>query len=214
MAINVTKVADIVAGEIVLCRQSIARSRGLLPILTNLEPAADPDPRTAELTVELEVGKGPAARVMHLPLPPLLSKSNSPQDPVLFADGKLVYFRDQLFMPERQPRSSSEREEIALRVKKACFDDEAGLVALRSQVANLEAVMEYSKSAPRRDQIPEDVKLLVWARDGGACLRCGAKQELHFDHIIPVAKGGGNSQENIQILCKRCNLQKSDKISS
>ncbi len=97
-------------------------------------------------------------------------------------------------------------------MKKAVYDDEADLASLRDGVANLEAAAEYSKTGPKRDRIPEDVKLLVWARDGGTCVRCGAKQDLHFDHIIPVAKGGGNSSENIQILCKTCNLQKSDKI--
>jgi hypothetical protein len=65
----------------------------------------------------------------------------------------------------------------------------------------LEAAIEFQKSGRKRDPIPEDVKLIVWARDGGACTRCGSKQDLHFDHIIPFAKGGGNSEANIQILC-------------
>jgi len=81
-------------------------------------------------------------------------------------------------------------------------------------VANLEAAIEYTKSGPRRDPIPEDVKLLVWTRDGGACVRCGSKKELHFDHVIPVAKGGGNFEANIQILCQPCNLKKADKIAA
>ncbi|MGH6850309.1 MAG: HNH endonuclease [Methylocella sp.] len=87
------------------------------------------------------------------------------------------------------------------------------LPSLRAAVANLEAAIEFQKSGPKRDPIPEEVKLLVWARDGGSCVRCGSKQELHFDHIIPVAKGGGNSEANIQILCQTCNLKKSDKIA-
>jgi len=36
---------------------------------------------------------------------------------------------------------------------------------------------------------------------------------LHFDHIIPVAKGGGNTKKNIQILCQTCNLKKADHIA-
>jgi len=35
---------------------------------------------------------------------------------------------------------------------------------------------------------------------------------LEFDHIIPVAKGGANTIDNVQILCRRCNGQKSDRI--
>ena len=65
----------------------------------------------------------------------------------------------------------------------------------------------------KRQAISEDIKLLVWTRDGGACTRCAARQQLHFDHVIPVAKGGGNSAENIQLLCQPCNLRKSDKVA-
>jgi len=116
-------------------------------------------------------------------------------------------------MPERAPKSSSECDEIALRVKEATYDEETELSSLRAAVANLEAAIEYQRSGPRRDPIPEDVKLLIWARDGGACVRCGAKADLHFDHIIPLIKGGGNTEANIQILCQTCNLKKSDKIA-
>ena len=39
------------------------------------------------------------------------------------------------------------------------------------------------------------------------------KRGLALDHIIPVAKGGSNIAENIQILCQVCNLKKADKIA-
>ena len=45
-------------------------------------------------------------------------------------------------------------------------------------------------------------------------MRCGSKDKLHFDHIIPVSKGGSNTEANIQILCGACNLKKSDKIGT
>ena len=116
-------------------------------------------------------------------------------------------------MPDRSPRSAAEREEIILRVKKAAYEEEAELLSLRAAVSNLEAAIEYETSGRRREPIPDDVKLVVWARDGGACVRCGAKQNLHFDHIIPVSMGGGNTEANIQILCQTCNLKKSNKIA-
>jgi 5-methylcytosine-specific restriction endonuclease McrA len=77
----------------------------------------------------------------------------------------------------------------------------------------MEAAIAFQQSGPKREVIPDDVKLLVWSRDGGACTRCGAKQQLHFDHVIPVAKGGSNVPVNIQLLCQPCNLRKSDKIA-
>jgi len=119
---------------------------------------------------------------------------------------------DKLFKPERIPRSDAEREEIILRTKKIVYDEKADLVSLKASVSNLEAAIEYTKAGPKRDPISEDVKMLVWVRDGGACVRCGSKEKLHFDHIIPVDKGGSNDEANIQILCQTCNLKKSDKI--
>lgn len=61
--------------------------------------------------------------------------------------------------------------------------------------------------------IPADVKLAVWQRDGGQCVVCGSRDNLHFDHIIPYSKGGSSLvAENIQILCARHNLAKHDRI--
>lgn len=65
----------------------------------------------------------------------------------------------------------------------------------------------------RRRIIPTDIKLEVWKRDAGKCVNCGAFDELHFDHILPFSKGGTSVKvENVQLLCARHNLTKSDKI--
>jgi hypothetical protein len=61
--------------------------------------------------------------------------------------------------------------------------------------------------------IPSSVKLDVWKRDRGRCVKCGAQVNLHFDHIIPYSKGGSSLvAQNIQLLCARHNLEKRDKI--
>jgi hypothetical protein len=65
----------------------------------------------------------------------------------------------------------------------------------------------------RRRMIPTDVKLKVWKRDNGRCVKCNATDELHFDHILPYSKGGTSLRpENVQLLCARHNLEKSDRI--
>jgi 5-methylcytosine-specific restriction endonuclease McrA len=59
-----------------------------------------------------------------------------------------------------------------------------------------------------RGTIPDDVKQLIWGRDGGRCRHCGNTSELQYDHIIPVVMGGASTPENLQILCGPCNRRK------
>jgi HNH endonuclease len=69
------------------------------------------------------------------------------------------------------------------------------------------------EDAERRRVIPTRVRLEVWKRDGGKCAICGAIDELHFDHIVPFAKGGTSvTSANVQLLCARHNLEKRDNI--
>jgi len=61
-------------------------------------------------------------------------------------------------------------------------------------------------------KISQTVQDKVWRRDEGKCQKCGSKEKLEFDHIIPFSKGGANTYRNIQLLCESCNRSKSDKI--
>ncbi|MEX2255374.1 MAG: HNH endonuclease signature motif containing protein [Acidimicrobiia bacterium] len=65
-----------------------------------------------------------------------------------------------------------------------------------------------ARMQPGRENIPDDVKLFVWQRDGGACVKCGAQADLEFDHVIPVTMGGSSTARNLQILCANCNSEK------
>lgn len=59
-----------------------------------------------------------------------------------------------------------------------------------------------------------DLRIVI-ERSGGKCCLCNAlvPEELrHIDHIIPLSKGGPHSQENLQLLCYRCNCRKSAKL--
>ena len=42
------------------------------------------------------------------------------------------------------------------------------------------------------------------------CAACGTAQNLTIDHIIPLAKGGKNTLDNLQMLCESCNTEKAD----
>jgi 5-methylcytosine-specific restriction endonuclease McrA len=76
------------------------------------------------------------------------------------------------------------------------------------------SVVDYRESPLEQNRmIPTTVKLAVWRRDRGKCVKCGSHDNLHFDHIIPYSRGGSSLvADNIQLLCVRHNLAKHDKI--
>ena len=64
--------------------------------------------------------------------------------------------------------------------------------------------------------ISDKLRYQVLKRDNFKCCACGASPakdpsvELHIDHIIPWSKGGESTLENLQTLCSKCNIGKSD----
>lgn len=74
-----------------------------------------------------------------------------------------------------------------------------------------QTITEKVEDRPSR-HISREVRQRVWQRYGGKCADCSADDYLEYDHIIPHAKGGSNSENNVQLLCRRCNLKKSDNI--
>ncbi|HLF90329.1 MAG TPA: HNH endonuclease signature motif containing protein, partial [Anaerolineales bacterium] len=83
------------------------------------------------------------------------------------------------------------------------------MVKKKNRLQRAMAVMEGTKMPDsRREPIPDDVKIKVWQRDGGKCVKCGSKEKLEYDHILPLSMGGSNTIRNIQLLCENCNRLK------
>lgn len=60
----------------------------------------------------------------------------------------------------------------------------------------------------------ESQKLKAYEDQEGICPTCKKHfefEEMEGDHIVPWSQGGKTSQENCQMLCKKCNREKSDK---
>lgn len=55
----------------------------------------------------------------------------------------------------------------------------------------------------------------ILARDGWICHLCGdlvMRNELSFDHIVPLNKGGAHSNDNLAVAHNRCNKIKKDRL--
>lgn len=80
--------------------------------------------------------------------------------------------------------------------------------------------IEISPIQGRSHKTPRNInwrlRALVLMRDGASCQLCGATPQdgskLHVDHIFPWSEGGETVIENLQILCNRCNIGKSDVV--
>ena len=110
-----------------------------------------------------------------------------------------------LFQQEQEER---EKAEIAARIKE------------KYRIRQLEKIVrqelidsgELFGDEPKRPPIPREIVDAVYKRDGGRCVYCGSTQNLQLDHIIPFSKGGATTLENMQLLCQKCNVEKSNKI--
>ena len=81
----------------------------------------------------------------------------------------------------------------------------------------IKLLLKRTKPSKHSRYIPQDVKIQVVIRDNGMCQSpgCFATSNLHFDHIYPYSKGGRSDDvNNIQLLCSKHNLQKSNKHNS
>ncbi|MCE9627449.1 MAG: HNH endonuclease, partial [Candidatus Eisenbacteria bacterium] len=70
-----------------------------------------------------------------------------------------------------------------------------------------------ARAARHAGHIPARVRRAVWKRDGQQCSfvsehgrRCTEKLRLELDHVVPVARGGKSTLENLRVLCRAHNM--------
>ena len=76
-------------------------------------------------------------------------------------------------------------------------------------------VSETSQERRKNRYIPFQTKARVVRRDNYTCQECGKHlrdNEVEFDHIIPLSKGGSSEEHNIRLTCFECNRSKSDSV--
>jgi hypothetical protein len=124
-----------------------------------------------------------------------------------------VICRVRKYAPEQKEALFEEFEKQAIKEavykkeKKKRFEQEAFKELMEDGL-----IFTYIDKNGKREPIPQDVMNHVWNRDGGKCITCGSKENLEFDHIVPVSKGGSTTYRNLQLLCKTCNIKKYNKI--
>lgn len=64
------------------------------------------------------------------------------------------------------------------------------------------------RRSDRRADIPPAIRAAVYERDEFACIACGSGDDLTLDHITPWSRGGSDTVENFQTMCRPCNSSK------
>lgn len=68
----------------------------------------------------------------------------------------------------------------------------------------------------KRRSISHSLRAAVIRRDGLHCYLCNRAvipEQVHIDHVIPVARGGQTNIDNLAVTHSHCNLAKSDRIT-
>jgi len=120
---------------------------------------------------------------------------------------QIWFYRDLVLRLESdEPEALRENSADVLSIKHFVRRRERQYERVRREVEALENIETLEGAT--RERIPDSVRLFVWQRDGGKCVRCGARERLEFDHIIPVIAGGSSTERNVQLLCESCNRSK------
>ncbi len=98
---------------------------------------------------------------------------------------------------------------------------EAGLDLLLAKDAKRKGLVANPRKTPppaTTDRVPAHVRRTVFLRDGGRCqVRlasgeiCGSTHRVQLGHIVPRAKGGPPTVENIECQCERHNQRQADR---
>jgi hypothetical protein len=119
---------------------------------------------------------------------------------------ELWAFREKVVRRETKAFAAPDPKETAVLVKHLVYSADAAMQKVCREVRAFENFENLPVA--RREWIPKEVRMFVWQRDEGKCRECGLKQNLEYDHMIPVVEGGATTEGNLQLLCGPCNRRK------
>jgi 5-methylcytosine-specific restriction endonuclease McrA len=91
------------------------------------------------------------------------------------------------------------------------YEKEVHSPSFTMRLPSVIALRDFIPSA----RTPAFTRFNVFLRDSFSCQYCEARrvtQELTFDHVVPRARGGRTSWENVVTACGPCNLRKGSKM--
>ena len=74
------------------------------------------------------------------------------------------------------------------------------------------SLMAYSSQRAKNSSQWKKVRKRIIARDQGICAYCGQENSTTVDHVLPVARGGDDSESNLVCACVSCNTSKGKKM--
>jgi hypothetical protein len=152
--------------------------------------------------------EGIRMQTLYVPVPSLEQVAAQQNEPIKISSRVWLYHDYWVGMEDA---SSYREDEAVLLIKHVVLREERELARARQEVETLERFGDLPTAS--REAIPDEVRVFVWQRDGGRCVRCDGREKLEFDHIIPVADGGSSTERNVQLLCEPCNRSKGRSVT-
>ena len=93
------------------------------------------------------------------------------------------------------------------------YERELRSVSITIRMPSVLRLLHYVRVKPHHSR-PRFSRANIYARDSHRCQYCARAfppADLTYDHVIPVARGGQKTWENIVTCCVRCNREKGDR---
>ena len=99
---------------------------------------------------------------------------------------------------------------VAEQLPSAEYDIDIRSPSFRMRLPSVVSLKSYV--TPSRN--PAFTRFNVFLRDRFQCQYCHAREDLTFDHVVPRARGGQTTWQNVVAACSPCNLRKGSQTTA